>query len=241
LRVLCAYFVLLLSGTQAWGEKLIFTEFDYLGRVSPQHYQLWFSIIDDAVGRLGYEFEVRFEPGRRAIHETLSDRSDGLLFQSPSLKKSYPKLVRVEYQLFRVPLYLYGLKEPKQRNFCNQKIGMLLGFDEFSQTLKTVFKCDSAIEPHYGNYFRQLLMMIQADRLDWVLAPIIMEPYLNTIVDQKMYRLQTSEIQHPVFMYLSAHNKKLAEPLAASLSDVYRERGIDNNNHTFLLSPDHLD
>ncbi len=222
--------LVLLSGTIK-AETLVFSEFDYINRMGNPEDQVWYEIIEEAVFRIGYDFEVKFESGQRPIHDALSGLSDGLLFQSQSFKELFPDLIQVEYQLSVVPLYLYAIDKPPQLDICNDNVGMLEGFDNFAVRLSTLFQCEKPIQPHYGSYMRQMIMMMQAERLDWLVAPVMMEPLLNAHVEGELYRLQASEIKIPVYMYLSAHNKHLAVPLAEAIQSVYNERGIDNQGH----------
>lgn len=228
--------LVLLSGSIK-AETLVFSEFDYINRMGNPEDQIWYEIIEEAVSRIGYDFEVKFESGRRPIHDALSGLSDGLLFQSQSFKELFPDLVQVDYQLSVVSLYLYALDKPEQLDICSDEVGMLEGFDNFAVRLSTLFECEKAIQPHYGSYMRQMIMMMQADRLDWMVAPVMMEPFLNAHVEGELYRLQASEIKIPVFMYLSAHNKHLAVPLAEAIQSVYKERGIDNQSHYPIRMP----
>jgi hypothetical protein len=221
--------LVLLSGSIK-AETLVFSEFDYINRMGNPEDQIWYEIIEEAVFRIGHDFEVKLESGRRPIHDALSGHSDGLLFQASSFKELFPDLIQVEYQLSVVPLYLYAINKPEQLDICNEEVGMLEGFDNFAVRLSTLFNCEKPMQPHYGSYLRQMIMMMQAERLDWVVAPVMMEPFLNAHVEGDLYRLQASEINIPVFMYLSAHNKHLAVPLAEAIRSVYEERGIDNSS-----------
>ncbi|BFM18122.1 hypothetical protein R50073_43050 [Maricurvus nonylphenolicus] len=210
---------------------MVFTEYDFIGRLGAPEDQLWYDNIQEALKRLGHDFDVRFEPGKQAIHHALSGQSDGLLFQSPMLKELFPSLVRVEFQLAVVPIYLYGMKERELDSICEQRIGMLMGFDEFSVRLQELFQCPKPVTPHYGHYMKKMLMMLKSEQLDWFLAPVVMEPFLNAHVDKQFYRLGASEIKLPVYMYLSEQNQALAEPLSEALAEVYREKGVDNTSY----------
>lgn len=230
-KFICLCLLLILVGPLAHADKLVFTEYDFIGRLGAPEDQLWYENIEEALNRLGHDFEVRFEPGKRAIHQALSGNSDGLLFQSPMLKELFPSLVRVEFQLAAMPIYLYSLKQREIDNICTHRIGMLMGFDEFSGRLQQLFQCPEPLSPYYGHYLKKMLMMLKSERLDWLLAPVVMEPYLNAHVEKQLYRLGASEISLPIYMYLSQKNHSLAEPLSQALADVYREREVDNNSY----------
>jgi hypothetical protein len=227
-------------------ETLVFSEYGYIKHLGPVEDQPVYDIIGKALGRVGYDFEVRFEPVKRAVHDTLSGKTDGLLFQPYMLKEVHPSLIRVEYQLLSASLYLYSIHEPihgsihqpKAYDICKQRLGMMLGYDDLASQLSRLYDCDNPIQPHYGQQLQQMINMMQGDRLDWVLIPELLGSYLSSERENPLYRLVESEITVPIYMYLNEHNKLLAEPIAEALRQTYIEHGINSKDVDLILDLD---
>lgn len=219
-------------------ETLVFSEYGYVKHLGPVEDQPVYRIVSEALARVGYDFEVRFDPVKRAIHDALSGKTDGLLFQPYTLKEMLPRLIRVEFQLFEASIYFYSVQKPEAYDICNQRLGMVLGYDDLASQFAQLYECKNPIQPHYGQQLQQMINMIQADRLDWVVAPEVLEPYLNSEREKPLYRLQESEIKVPLYMYLNERNKHLAEPIAEALKQIYQEKGINSKNVHFFLDLD---
>lgn len=219
-------------------ETLVFSEYGYIKHLGPVEDQPLYDIIGKALARIGYDFEVRFEPRKRAVHESLSGKTDGLLFQTEKVQEVHPSLIRVDYELFDASIYLYSIQEPKAYDICKQRLGMMLGYDDFSSQLARIFGCDNPMQSYYGHQLQQMINMMRGDRLDWVLMPEALEPYLNSDRETPLYRLKESKITVPIYMYLNEHNKHLAKPIANALKQTYEEQGITSKNVHLLLNRD---
>ncbi len=219
-------------------DTLVFSEFGYVRHLGAVEEVPVYRILSKALARIGYDYEVQFEPVKRAIYHAESGITDGLLFQSYRLKERYPSLVRVEYQLFSTSIYFYGLKEPQDFDVCRQRIGMVSGYEVIVSRFSRLFDCDKPIQPYYGKHLQQLSNMMQVGRLDWIAAPEAIEGYLNSQREDPLYRLEESDISISIYMYLSAHNQHLAKPLAQALEQTYSELGISSDDFPFSDFPE---
>ncbi|BFM14865.1 hypothetical protein R50073_10480 [Maricurvus nonylphenolicus] len=219
-------------------ETLIFSEYSYLRHLGSVEEVPVYRVVTDALARVGYDYEVRFAPVKRAIYQADSGGSDGLLFQPYRLKEQYPNLVRVEYQLFSTSIYLYADNKPRAYDICKQRIGMLSGYEQIAIQLSDMFNCDKPIQPFYAKYLHQLNNMMQGGRLDWISAPEALEQYLSAQRQTPLYRLEESDINISIYMYLSARNHHLAKPIAQALEQTYHELGITSDKFPFSNYPE---
>lgn len=182
-------------------------------------------IIRLALKEHGYDMEVRYEPGRRALYDALAGNADGLLMQASWLQEEFPTLVRVEQRISQIPLYFYAYTKDKpfDLSVCHDVVGIINGFDKAIERYARQLGCTRELTRVVANYPKQLLNLLQGERVDWVLAHVFLEKRFVQLSEQPLHRYESSAFYLDIYMYLNARHADLAEPLALSLKRILQE------------------
>ncbi len=224
-------FLLLIVACSAHGRTLVFAEFDYIQRLGHDQSAMM-TIIRQALKEQGYDMEVRYEPGRRAIFDALAGKADGLLLQDKALNEEYPTLIRVEQSLGRIPLYFYSARQQQafDASVCNDMIGIINGFERPFQRYIRQLGCTEKINPVVANYPKQLVHLLQGRRVKWIVGHAFLEVRFRQVALQPLYRNESSALFIDVYMFLNKAHAELAIPLAQSL----RKSLVENSS---IISP----
>jgi hypothetical protein len=226
-----AVFLLFIVTCSAHAKTLVFAEFDYIQRLGHEESGMM-TIIRQAVKEQGYDMEVRFEPGRRAIFDALAGKVDGLLLQGKKLNEEYPTLIRVEQSLGRIPLYFYSARQQQafDASVCNDMIGIINGFERPLERYSQQLGCSGSLNRVVANYPKQLVNLLQGKRVKWIVGHAFLETRFRQLAIQPLFRNESSALFIDLYMFLNKAHADLANPLAQSL----RKSLAENNS---MLSP----
>ncbi len=226
-----AVFLLFFVASSAHARTLVFAEFDYIKRLGHQQSPMM-TIIRQALKEQGYDMEIRFEPGRRAIFDALSGKADGLLLQAKWLNEEFPTLIRVEQSLGRIPLYFYSARQQQafDASVCNDMIGIINGFERPFQRYTRQLGCSEQLNPVVANYPKQLVNLLQGKRVKWIIGHAFLEKRFRQLAMQPLFRNESSAQFIDLYMFLNKAHADLANPLAQSL----RKSLVENSS---MISP----
>lgn len=188
----------------------------------------------EAFKRLGYTFEIRQRPARRAIAEAANGISDGECARIKNqLDETYRNhLLTADVIIGRSTINIWG-RQPERislADLANPKltIGYIDGIESSRRLLEkmTLKYGDKAPNPLAVANYAAALRMLTAGRIDYCIGP---QPSLQTAAVQTnlteqvfdagtLYTIEASPV-------LNIKHRKLLEPLSRELRDIIAERG----------------
>lgn len=189
---------------------------------SPQKTGLIDELLEEALGRMGYELRVMTVPAERSLKMAATGIVDGDLLRTPAIEKHFPTLLRVPETLMEGEFVVFS-REPFDvkegwNALAEKSVGIVIGMKIIEINVP-----ESVVVTRLKNE-KQLFSMLKKGRIDHaVFIRNIGQYYLNKNNIKGLVASDQSLDSVPAYVYLHPKHAALVPRLARELQDMKQE------------------
>jgi len=192
-------------------------------------------VLCEAYGRLGINITIQELPGLRALRYANEGSTDGELFRAEGVETEYPNLIRIHVPINVVDVVvltkLLSFEIKNWQSLKPYRIGIQSGITFIESSLSNI----TGLKIDRVKNSTQLLMMLEMERIDAVVAPRISAIVSLANLGFKSITILEPPLQSfPLFHYLNKKHQSLVPELEKVLQVMEDEGQIQRIRYEYI-------
>lgn len=222
------FFTLIASTADSAEKKLTFAA------IQNSHYNKFAArVIVEAYSRIGYDVEIHYLPGKRALIQSSSGELDGESNRVEAIANKYPTLIKVPSSFDDVVATAFYVDDKvilnSKDDLADYQIGILRGV-LFSE------KLTKGYQRHYANSVKSLFNMLVQKRVDVILFTRLSghAEIARNHRSKGIKAFPVSLLRIPVFNYLHEKNRQIVDLIDPILQNMRSSGEVERIKQDYL-------